>query len=61
MIPSLPERGAWIEIEVQSAMSELTWSLPERERGLKYDVAGKHRDSLASLPERGARVEMIDV
>ena len=33
-----PFAGAWIEILVASSLSVLPWSLPSRERGLKYRI-----------------------
>ena len=50
--------GAWIEIEKETENSNLWWSLPSWERGLKYDTEDSlvHRHSVA--PFVGAWIEI---
>ena len=43
-------RGAWIEIEPAQYEVRVQWSLPMRERGLKYAVSHSRKLLPASLP-----------
>ena len=57
-VPSLPSRGAWIEIARSAACSNPTASLPSR--GAWIEIAGPPGElhPPASLPSRGAWIEM---
>ena len=59
VVPSLPTRGAWIEISQRSPRHPSTLSLPTR--GAWIEIAGVHRaDEWRSLPTRGAWIEIAN-
>ena len=54
-----PFAGAWIEMAYTQARPPRTWSLPSRERGLKYDdMYNKLCDTLVA-PFAGAWIEIL--
>ena len=56
--PSLPARGAWIEIRGVWEGKRIFSRSPHGERGLKYRGMIAEKQHKASLPARGAWIEM---
>ena len=57
--PSLPSRGAWIEISVLTLVATSTASLPSRGAWIEIQRVLLLNDGLSlSLPSRGAWIEM---
>ena len=57
-----PLAGAWIEIETGTELySKPIWSLPSRERGLKFSIHAHKRIPKWSLPlrERGLKFKAV--
>ena len=55
---SLPVRGAWIEITVQSTPASTTWSLPVRGAWIEISRPATANSRRMSLPVRGAWIEI---
>ena len=55
-----PLAGAWIEILLCSRVSTCIWSLPSRERGLKFENTLVYPRIVESLPsrERGLKYQV---
>ena len=56
--PSLPVRGAWIEIGMTAEEFKNLCRSPCRERGLKYDQMVANAGTEMSLPVQGAWIEI---
>ena len=57
-MPSLPARGAWIEISVALKNWLTMQSLPARGAWIEILYAVNHREPARSLPARGAWIEI---
>ena len=53
-----PFAGAWIEILIVNGRTQVPWSLPSRERGLKYKKMKNTLDFCTVAPFAGAWIEI---
>ena len=53
-----PRAGAWIEISCGRSVCSRFWSLPVRERGLKFVFCGAQGQGKTVAPRAGAWIEM---
>ena len=56
--PSLPARGAWIEIFLDSDVADGLGSLPARGAWIEINTHQVHPTATPSLPARGAWIEI---